>query len=40
MTLMTFTGVNLRYTLVTSIKLFIKMTSLFPQFITLHNDTT
>jgi len=40
MTLMTLTGVNLRYHLVTSIKLITKMTSLFPQFVTLHNDTT
>jgi hypothetical protein len=40
MTLMTLTGVNLRYHLVVSIKLFTKMTSLFPQFVTLQNDTT
>ena len=40
MTLMTLTDVNLRYDLVTSIKLFRKKTSLFPQFVTLHHDTT
>jgi hypothetical protein len=39
MNLTTSTGVNLRYHFVTLSKLFRKMTSLFPQLITLHNDT-